>query len=742
MKKFLLSWLFAFAFASYVHAQNAVTLPYAAQAVADIGNGPIKVRVTQGNASIFTAQGSGVGGTSGSSTLLTLTTTPATAPLVGGLISGSGITSGTTVTAYNGTTGITLSAAVTVPASTAVSWGAACPSSAAGIPSQFIQASVMADYYLLYTQARVCAVSPGGNNNALLILPIFYDQTVASSVSSFNGRTGAVVPATNDYSFNQIAGNVSTAQLAPGAAASNVGTVGGALAGNLPNPTLATGASGCVVANGTSGPPAAPSCVASTSWLDQAFCNTVGYVITRISGVWTCNNSIPRNVRWFGAVGDGTTNDTAAIAGAITSLSASGGAVYFPAGFYPSDQFTAPANITFYGDGPGASCILARANSQTQILINNGSPTATYNTFRDFCLKANGFTSVNGLLNQRGSFNTFQNLNFVCQTLGLFIFESGYDFVENVQASGDSGCAAPLFHATAATPNFTSNLTVVNYRVNNVGTGVSPISMQLTRVISAEIDNFQSNNLTNGAAGHGIVIEDDSEGININGGQITKPSIGILTQISGGNVPSFITVTGTMVDQATSHAVAIPNGIYITLNGVQLTSSTVDGVVVADSFNSVVNSKIHGAANGIELNANAGNALYADNLIDQINAGGFAIKLDGGTSTNVAVVNNNVANAGLGGTVSDNLGAVVKTVYGNIGYAIAPSTVTPGASPYTYTSGSTPESIYLTGGVGSATVGGKTICAVITQCSVQLSANTSLVVTYTGVPSMQKQPQQ
>lgn len=156
--------------------------------------------MVQGNASIFTAQGSGVGSTVGSSTSLTLTSTPATAPKVGAIISGSGITSGTTIAAYNGTTGITLSAAMTVPASTALAWGASCPASAAGIPSQYITASVMADYYLLYTQARVCAVSPGGPANTLLTLPIFYDQTTpggGSTVSPANPTATAGPTAVN-----------------------------------------------------------------------------------------------------------------------------------------------------------------------------------------------------------------------------------------------------------------------------------------------------------------------------------------------------------------------------------------------------------------------------------------------------------------------------------------------------------------------------------------------------------------
>jgi len=129
-----------------------------AAAPTDLGNGPIEIRILQGNLLLFTSQGAGVGSTSGSSTALTLTAVPTIAPCVGCIISGTGITSGTTVSAYNGVTSITLSAAMTVAASTPVAWGAACPSSTAGqrvIPLQPGQPSA-ADIPL-YTQARICA---------------------------------------------------------------------------------------------------------------------------------------------------------------------------------------------------------------------------------------------------------------------------------------------------------------------------------------------------------------------------------------------------------------------------------------------------------------------------------------------------------------------------------------------------------------------------------------------------------
>jgi hypothetical protein len=129
-----------------------------------LGNGPLELKVIQGNAVIATSQSGGTSGNqTSSSTALTVTTTPATPPCVGCVIAGTGITAGTTVTATSGTS-ITLSAAMSVSTSTTLTWGAACPSSISG---PFIQASVGGDWPL-YTYARVCAQSPNGPGAALL----------------------------------------------------------------------------------------------------------------------------------------------------------------------------------------------------------------------------------------------------------------------------------------------------------------------------------------------------------------------------------------------------------------------------------------------------------------------------------------------------------------------------------------------------------------------------------------------
>jgi hypothetical protein len=171
----------AFAFVASLLPEGALAQTVVAQpttivsggAAADFGNGPIELKFLQGGAQLLTSLGTGVGSTSGSSTTLTLTATPATPPCLGCQISGSGITSGTTVSNFNGTTTITLSAAMTVPASTALSWGAACPTTPNGATVAPIQAGVTGVSDLpLYTQARVCGYSQNGPGAQVLSFPI------------------------------------------------------------------------------------------------------------------------------------------------------------------------------------------------------------------------------------------------------------------------------------------------------------------------------------------------------------------------------------------------------------------------------------------------------------------------------------------------------------------------------------------------------------------------------------------
>lgn len=73
-------------------------------------------------------------------------------------------------------------------------------------------------------------------------------------------------------------------------------------------------------------------------------------------------NGAPINVFDYGATGNGSTDDTAAIQAAFAAVPSSGKSIYFPAGTYKvSGPLNVPANSTVYGDGMGTTTASTRS---------------------------------------------------------------------------------------------------------------------------------------------------------------------------------------------------------------------------------------------------------------------------------------------------------------------------------------------------------------------------------------------
>jgi hypothetical protein len=97
----------------------------------------------------------------------------------------------------------------------------------------------------------------------------------------------------------------------------------------------------------------------------------------------------------YGAAGDGTTNDTAAVQAAIDAATAAGGVVYFPAGTYLCDPLTLYPDVSLYGEGLLLSII--QANSSGNLLsITETSLTRYHGTIRDLYIFGNS-VGTNGI---------------------------------------------------------------------------------------------------------------------------------------------------------------------------------------------------------------------------------------------------------------------------------------------------------------------------------------------------------
>jgi parallel beta-helix repeat protein len=156
---------------------------------------------------------------------------------------------------------------------------------------------------------------------------------------------------------------------------------------------------------------AAPGISSSASHQDHVH-PTTGVGMLSANNTWTGANTYNQDVyfrsgrpwfdvRAFGAVGDGSANDTAAINAAITAAATLGGTVFFPAGTYKTDQLAPPSGTIF--DGVGTIDLIDDGTAASQTIYLNG---VTNVCIRNLTIKqsnATGRTGVYGLIRADGA---------------------------------------------------------------------------------------------------------------------------------------------------------------------------------------------------------------------------------------------------------------------------------------------------------------------------------------------------
>lgn len=115
------------------------------------------------------------------------------------------------------------------------------------------------------------------------------------------------------------------------------------------------------------------------------------------------------SVKWFGATGNGSTNDTAACQNADTfARSISNAVTYFPAGTYMVSQLVVYTDSNWLGDGRNSSIIMSIIGSNTDVIYGNNS-NSNWGISGNTQIYVNGctlrFLTVNGNYNS-GTGNT------------------------------------------------------------------------------------------------------------------------------------------------------------------------------------------------------------------------------------------------------------------------------------------------------------------------------------------------
>lgn len=517
--------------------------------------------------------------------------------------------------------------------------------------------------------------------------------------------------------------------------------------GNLTDAGALTGSEQVPVSRGNGGP-LKTTLTAIAQWVlqtYQGFTQSGAGVVAR-----TAQDKLRESVSVadYGAKGDwnGTsgTDDTVAIQAAINA--AAGGRIYLPPGRY---RITAAlvinsATTTLEGAGMQATEIVNTTNNTgilrftgqwggfRQLSMSySGTPvsgaTAVYSTSANLIGEAFHIKSCHrGLEVTTGPAQLFENFfidNYV--EIGIFVHEDNDCYFTNFildakNATNGSLGGIRLFDKAEAM--IFSNGSVLNgkYPITTdaavYAQGVRPAYCKFSDVFfdsgaqEAFLDKFVESGFTNvwfsgGRTGAGFpgvkLLQTDS--ISFNGGS------------------NFFNCGG--------------HGLHIS----SASARTVVDSCCADS-NSI--SAGAGVAHGIYVEPGTSDFILKGNICrNGLYPGGqqgYGIYIDAGVSARYLVKDNNLAGNATGAMVDGGTGALSR-VADNIGYnPIGLFTIAVGASPFSYFSGNTRETVYITGGTVTAVQSGATVLFTGSEKAIAMEPGESVIIYYSSAPTMQR----
>ena len=464
----------------------------------------------------------------------------------------------------------------------------------------------------------------------------------------------------------------------------------------------------------------------------------VGYTPGGIGAVATTVQTKLResvSVKDFGAVGDGTHDDTAALSAALTALQGTGGCLYFPTGEYKittSLTYTAGSaiqSIKLMGDGSD-STIINWPNANGGLVFNLSSQTNSvhFNDITFTTAQANSGTAIT--VNQADPLLSFAMNTFYDCTFRGYSSPYGDDFwatcvlISNLSGTTWDGITMYGGGGTADCGN--------GIVFRGTGTLITDPDYSIYHNISKSIFNSLSFGITYGTFAQGITVSQSN---------FQNGAVGIYIPAGGIGLSQLNVIDNQFATTLEAITMLSPVGTYtIRGNDVFIAVATPQGsgfdLLEGGVYGTIIGNQIQGpgaatGAVGIAL-GNCQKCIVNSNTISLFNVGVDLLATSYGClvqGNNYNVNNNNVTNAGSSNYIYQD-------------ESIPAANVTPGASPWTYTAGASPETHYIRGGTVSLISVNGTYVATATDASVPLTINLrpydSYIVTYSVVPTVIK----
>lgn len=453
-----------------------------------------------------------------------------------------------------------------------------------------------------------------------------------------------------------------------------------------------------------------------------------------VTRTWRAKGLDIVSVKDFGALGDNSTNDTAAIVAAIAAVSAAGGGfVFFPVGIYRVTSLgNIPANVALLGAGRAVSKIRTTSATLDVISLDGANAhvldlgidaTVTRSAGSFIKVTTNASTLDIHRVNMVGAFRGITIPNVALANL------SHVDILDTVDATGVSIDVSDGFA-----------LILDNVICRQSGATHPFAHLNITNVQDCMVSNSQfigaASNL-NMAPGNGQAIG-LFKSVNTQYDDASGPSVRIAP--TGTGKVNEVVIDAPWI-KGVGQDVLITNAGGGTVNSVDvmnaLMTGTGNGVEALGVGNiGVFNCKIGGHTTGVSFTDVAkgriiGNVLAAHGLY-AVNTTGLVLA---GTTDGVVVEGNNLTSTT---PVTYSASGTKNRLVNNHGYndTLATAALTVGASPATIATKPYPRTVYINAGtVSLVTVNGANMLQ-SSNHAVHLGPNHTLVVTYSVLPTL------
>lgn len=398
-----------------------------------------------------------------------------------------------------------------------------------------------------------------------------------------------------------------------------------------------------------------------------------------VAGTLTGNVIPVVNVKNYGATGNGTTDDSAAILSASTVVQASGGILFFPAGTYLVSNVNAlnftSGNVTIQGEG-SASVILAAANAKlTQLIASSGA-----NTLNIYDIVLDGNRANSGTAYLTSSYAAIiETANFKALRVEVRNFmRTGITFFPNSYSVNPANVTFDTcyFHDIGMT---------ITDGVDNIGVGIFGPTMNL-KIVNSTFENIHTTltPLGDSAAVNaqtvGCVIANNYffNNYNVNGGQFS-----VNDGSSAGIDPVQAVITGNVVLQTGTFDGDLTGGIeyqgsQAVISNNVIIGSTQASIIIEGSAGSVVVSDNVMSCTGPCVTLIASNGTGDGKVLIDSNsmlAGSVGVSCQTGATNVDVIVQNNYIDSSITTPIAGGNYAVIRN---NSGWGFAKATYSPG----------------------------------------------------------------